>query len=292
MGVGENFKAFCDNLIVDNQSDISYRYKRITKRLNLDFWSTDSETSHSLYLGSYGRNTAIKGFSDLDMLFQLPYSEYTRFNNYTGNGQSALLQEVRESIKKTYSVTSIGGDGQVVVVPFTDEMKFEVLPAFLNNNDSYTYPDSNNGGSWKTTNPKPEIDAMQLRDNTYKGNLRRLCRMMRAWKGKNSVSIKGLLIDTLAYQFVGSWEYRDKSYLYYDYMVRDFLLYLSNQDTNKQYWTAPGSGSYVYKIGSFQYKAKQAYNVSLEAIDHDSNSRPYSASSKWREIFGTKYPTP
>ena len=99
---------------------ISSRYKTITRRLNTDFWSTTSETSHSLYVGSYGRNTATQGFSDLDMIFQLPYSVYQQYNNHAGNGQSALLQAVRQSIQKTYSTTNIGADGQVVQVPFTD----------------------------------------------------------------------------------------------------------------------------------------------------------------------------
>ena len=30
MGVGEDFKLFCDNLTVNNRSDISYRYEEIT----------------------------------------------------------------------------------------------------------------------------------------------------------------------------------------------------------------------------------------------------------------------
>jgi len=34
MGVGENFKSFCSNLIVPNTNIISLRYKDITKRLN------------------------------------------------------------------------------------------------------------------------------------------------------------------------------------------------------------------------------------------------------------------
>jgi tRNA nucleotidyltransferase (CCA-adding enzyme) len=58
-------------------------------------------------VGSYGRNTAIQGFSDLDMIFQLPYSVYEAYNRYSGNGQSALLQAVKTSIEKTYATTSI-----------------------------------------------------------------------------------------------------------------------------------------------------------------------------------------
>ena len=122
MGLAEWFKDFCSNIQVQNNNAISIRYKSITRRLNTDFWNTISDTSHSLYVGSYGRNTAIKGFSDLDMVFELPSQLYFQYDGYTGNGQSALLQQVKNSIQKTYSSTNIGGDGQVVVVQFQDGM--------------------------------------------------------------------------------------------------------------------------------------------------------------------------
>ena len=165
MGVANWFSTFCSNIRVQDGGTISTRYKNITQRLNTDFWNTTSDTSHSLYVGSYGRNTAIQGFSDLDMIFQLPSSIYQKYNEYSGNGQSALLQEVKRSIEKTYSTTSIRADGQVILVPFTDGITFEVVPAFINNNDSYTFPNANNGGSWDVTNPKPEIEAIRSRNN-------------------------------------------------------------------------------------------------------------------------------
>jgi len=289
MGVGEWFETFCSNLRVQNTDSISKRYKAITKRLNTDFWDTTSDTSHSLYVGSYGRNTAINGFSDLDMIFQLPYSEYVRYDTYNGNGQSALLQSVRNSIKKTYSVTNIGADGQVVVVPFDDGITFEVVPAFINNDGSFTYPDSNYGGRWKTTNPKPEIKAMRERNIECNYNLIPLCRMMRAWKIKWSVPIGGLLIDTLAYQFIIGWENKDKSYLYYDFMSRDFFKYMANQNKDQEYWRSPGSGQYVYGKGLFQNKAISCYNISLDAITYETNGQDWSSKQKWREIFGTAF---
>lgn len=242
MSVAIWFRDFCGNLTIQNSDSISRRYKAITRRLNTDFWTTTSDTSHSLYVGSYGRNTAINGFSDLDMIFRLPYSEYEKYNNYSGNGQSALLQAVRTSIKKTYSVTNIGADGQVVVIPFDDGLTFELVPAFINKDDSFTYPDSNDGGRWRTTNPKPEIEAIRTRNSECNGNLVFLCRMLRAWKKKWSVPIGGLLIDTLAYQFIINWEYREKSYLYYDFMSRDCFDWMANQSSEKEYWLAPGSG--------------------------------------------------
>ena len=180
MGLAEWFSGFCSNIKVQDGGTISSRYKAITRRLNTDFWNTTSDTSHSLYVGSYGRNTAIQGFSDLDMVFELPSDLYFQYDKYTSNGQSALLQAVRNSIQKTYSSSSIGGNGQVVVVAFTDGITFEVVPVFTNKADSYTYPDSNGGGSWKTTNPRPEIAAIRTRNNACNKNLVSLCRMMPA----------------------------------------------------------------------------------------------------------------
>ena len=292
MALAEWFKSFCSNIQVRDGGTISVRYKAITRRLNTDFWNTTSETSHSLYVGSYGRNTAIQGFSDLDMVYDLQSTTYFQYHKHIGNGQSALLQAVRTSMQKTYSTSKIGGDGQVIVVRFNDGITFEIVPVFTNQSGSYTYPDSNNGGSWKTTNPRSEIEALWLRNIACNGNLIALCRMMRAWKKKWDVQIGGLLIDTLAYQFIAEWEYNRKSYLYYDWMCRDFFRFMKDQDRTQIYWRAPGSSQYVFGKRLFQWKATRCYNLSLEAIAHESANpkRQWSAKQKWREIFGNSFP--
>lgn len=293
MGLADWFSTFCARIQVQDGGTISSRYKAITRRLNTDFWDTTSDTSHSLYVGSYGRNTAIDGFSDLDMVVELPSDLYYKYDSYQGNGQSALLQAVRASMAKTYSSSSVGADGQVVVVSFKDGITFEVVPVFTNKAGSYTYPDSNDGGKWGTTNPRPEIQAVRERNDACNGNLIPLCRMMRSWKRQWEVPIGGLLVDTLAYQFIIGWNHRDKSYLYYDFMCRDFFEYMASQDLAQEYWKAPGSGQWVYGAkGQFQYKAKRCYNIALEAIAHEmaNPKQEWSAKQKWRQIFGTSYP--
>ena len=290
MSVSTKFQNFCSNIRIASSivDDISYRYKRITKQLNKDFWNTESDTSHSLYVGSYGRDTDIH-VSDIDVLFQLPYSVYERINNHSGNGQSALLAEVRDSLKKTYPTTHISGDGQIVAIKFDGGVRFEIVPCFINDKGSYTYPDSNNGGNWKTTNPKPEIEEMRKTNETLNGNLKNLCRMARAWKDKWDVPMGGLLIDTLACQFLKIWSHKNDSYLYYDWMTRDFFEYLKDQDEDKTYWLAVGSSQYVYKKGDFQYKALRGFNIANEAIDYEVREMPSSANGKWREIYGVKF---
>jgi Second Messenger Oligonucleotide or Dinucleotide Synthetase domain len=292
MGVTYNFTILCNNLTVEQitRSTISSRYERITKQLNNDFWGILSTSKNSLYVGSYGRGTAVRGFSDLDILFILPSHLYSVYKAHQYNGQSALLQAVKKSLQKTYLTTDIGGDGQVVTIKFTDGIKFEVIPAFLKTDGSFYYPDSNSGGTWKTTNPTPEINIIKNNNKLTNENLVNLCRMARAWRSKCNVPIGGLLIDTLANNFIISWEYKDKSYTYYDWMSRDFFKYVSDQDSNKKYWLASGSCQQVYRQGNFEYKAKQCYDLALDAIKYQSMNMNHSANQKWREIYGAGYP--
>ena len=292
MSVSDYFQVFCSNVRMANDTvdKIQYRYHQIIKRINLDYYSSSSDSLHGLYVGSFGRGTEI-WTSDIDIIVQLPYETYSQFDKYAGNGQSALLQEVKGVLQKTYSTSYVKADGQVIGIDFADGISFEIVPAFINKDgSSFTYPDTNDGGSWKTTDPRAEIQAMNDRNVDTNKNLKRLCRMIRTWKETCSVPMNGIIIDTLAYKFIGNYEYKDKSYLYYDYMTRDFFKYLMEIDTEVGYWKAPGSNRYVWIKGLFQNKAKQAYNKSLEAIDYEAKGMHYSAKSSWREIFGNKFP--
>jgi len=293
MGLRDWFATFLSTIQIKNSETISTRYHTITKRLNIDFWGNDSDTYHSLYVGSYGRHTAVNGDSDVDMIFQLPYSWYVTYSNYTSNGQSSLLQSVRASLLKTYPNSALGADGQVIKISFADGLVFEVVPAFENTDYSFTHPDSNNGGSWKTTNPRPEIQAIRDRNSDANSNLIPLCRMMRAWKAEWNVPMGGLLIDTLAYQFMATWPQRDKSIFYYDWMSRDFFRFLADQDTDKRWWRAPGSAQWVYWRGNFQTKGEKCYRLALAAIEHETADpkREHAAKSKWRDIYGTNFPS-
>jgi hypothetical protein len=293
MSVSDDFSAFNDACKIPTItiSSIATRYQRITKQLNRDFWTTDSETAHSLYTGSYGRDTAAKGISDLDMGFTLPVALYEQYRNHAGNGPSQLLQAVRLSMQKTYPTSDVAGDGQVVVIRFDDNITFEVLPAFPHaDGSSWIYPSANSGGSWKVCNPRAEIGAVGLRNQSSNRNLKRMCRIARVWRDYCSVPMSGMLIDTLAYQFIEKYEHRDKSFTYYDYLFRDFFAYLAGQDPKQTVWRAPGSTSYVYRTGVFEHKARSAELRAKEAVLDDQAGREWSRRQKWRMVFGPTYP--
>lgn len=198
---------------INTRSLISSRYKRITKSINRTFWHVTSEIEHSFYVGSYGRGTAINT-SDLDVLVELPESEYIRFTSLNGNGQSRLLQAVKDAVIETYPNTNIRADGQVVVVEFCDGMKFEILPAFKSHNmwglDSvYKYPDTHMGGNWMTTNPKAEQVAMKEKNEATNGLLFDTCKHIRYARDSRFASyhLSGILIDAFTFRAIGGWHY-------------------------------------------------------------------------------------
>ena len=193
---------------------ISYRYKRITKAVNQEFWNSNSETSNSRYVGSYGRGTAIDT-SDLDIMMVLPNGEYDHFTNMNSNGASRLLQAVKSAIINTYPNTTIKADGQVVVALFSDGMKFEILPAFKHINwfgdwdNTYLYPDANMGGNWLSTDPLSEQKEMKDKNKQSSGLFFDTCKHLRFIHSNyySSYHLSGILIDSFVYYAIRFWKW-------------------------------------------------------------------------------------
>ena len=285
MSISQMFEEFIDNLAISNKQTISDRYAELTKTLNKQFRDSDSETANTLQVGSFGRKTGINGISDLDMLYIMPKSSWDTYNN-AQNGQYKLLSDTKKAILNRYPRTDVSIDRLVVTVTFSN-FHIEVQPVFELEDGSFKYPDTKNGGSWKITKPREEIDEISSADKDKNQNLWRLCKMAQAWKNKHGVAMGGLLIDTLAYNFLKSTEaYDDKSFSDYACLSRDFFEYLYKLPEQTEY-AALGSKQRVKVKKKFQKKAKKAYNLCLEAIDAENQS---CANDKWKKIYGRPFP--
>lgn len=236
----------------EQRSLISDRYNRITRAINTEFWGSTSETAHSRYVGSYGRGTAIDT-SDIDILVELPRDEYNRYDAHKGNGQSRLLQAVKTAIQTTYPRSNIHADGQVVVIDFSDGMKFEILPAFQqldrfgNWNGKYDYPDSNMGGNWRSTNPNAEQEAMATKNKESNGLLFDTCKHMREIRDSHfsRYHLSGIVIDSFVYSHIDNWHWLNAG----ETSTLPYGTYEKKLYNDCPFWsfnlTAPGSGDNV-----------------------------------------------
>lgn len=238
---------------LEQRSNISRRYKRITRAINREFWSSESDTAHSFYVGSYGRGTAVNT-SDIDILVELPRQEYERYDGYNSNGQSRLLQAVKNAVLTTYPNSYVRPDGQVVKVSFFDGIKFELLPAFQHEefgrdwNSTYDYPDSNMGGNWRSTNPKAEQQAMKDKNEKSNGLLYDTSKHMRQIRDEHfsSYHLSGIVIDSYVYNHIADWHWPLEGEVSSNKPVGTYERMLHNESSiYYMSLSAPGSGDSV-----------------------------------------------
>ncbi|TGE36688.1 nucleotidyltransferase [Desulfosporosinus fructosivorans] len=286
--LAQAFEDYASLLEIDNLEDIHGRFRRITKRLNSSFWESENDQNHGFIVGSLGRETAIKGVSDLDMLFVLPKEIKQQYDKHEGNGQSKLLQAVKAEIKKTYPRTIVRGDGQVVVVSF-DSINYaiEVCPSFERSDGAFDFPDSNNDGTWKKTDPFPEIEVSIKINEETDGHYGKVCNIIRAWKNNWGFKFGGLLIDTLVYNFFDEYkEHKEATFSDYLNLFKDLFYYLKTRNADQTCWFALGSKQRIYnKKGKFVSKAKSAYDK-IKDLAEDSEG----LYNVLEEIFGQSFP--
>ena len=288
MSLSSDFSSFCSDIEIDNLSTLETTAGEITKKLNKHYYKLDKDTSSHLYIvGSVGRKTAIKGSSDLDIIFALPDEVYKKYDAYESGGQTALLQEVKNVLIERYPKTKIRGDGQVVVIEFTT-YTVEVVPAFLQSDNRFKYPDTHDGGSWKFTDPLSEQDECANCNETSNGIYFDFCHIIRAWKNTIGFKFGGLLIDTLVYNhFKENDYYSDSGYDDYLTILKSLFSYFKTRDKEQKYWLAVGSNQHVNNTdnGNFITKAKKAYN---KITDAEANNEDLNA--VLRDLLGKDFP--
>lgn len=286
MDISKCFKSFCVEIEPDNLDDLTGTAGEIAKKLNKYYYALEKDkTSHLYIVGSVGRGTAVKGISDLDIIFDLPKSTYRKYDSYVSNGQSALLQEVKDILKDRYPNTKIRGDGQVVVIEF-DKYTVEVVPGFKQKDNRFIYPDTHDGGTWKYTDPLSEQEECDNCNANSGGIYFDFCHIIRCWKNHEGFEFGGLLLDTLVYNhFTNEDNYSDFSYNDYLLILKNIFSYLKIQNQNQKYWHAVGSNQKVSnsRNGEFVDKAKAAYLRLDTAIKNSED-----VSEVLHELLGSK----
>ena len=282
------FKTFCKNIELNNYQEMKNSAGEIAKKLNKVYYGLEADSSAHLYIvGSVGRKTAIKGSSDLDIIFELPDSTYKKFDSYQINGQSSLLQEVKEYLEERYPRTKISGDGQVVVIEF-NKYTVELVPGFKQSDNRFKYPDTHDGGSWKYTDPLPEQDECQNCENISNNNYFNFCHIIRSWKNTKEFKFGGLLIDTLVYNHFkdNEWYATSTTKDYFD-IFKKILAYLGEQERDRKFWYALGSNQQIQNSGNgiFVSKAKEALRIIEDAEDSGDN-----IDEILRDLLGIDYP--
>ena len=101
--------------------------------------------------------------------------------------------------------------------------------------------------------------------------------------------MSGILIDSIAYNFMLSYQYAKEPFIYYDWISRDFFKYVYD-NADKRYWDKPGGTGTVERKYYIKDDAKFAYDKACEAIEDGENGFSFCWHNEWREIYGSRFP--
>ena len=290
-GVTERFRRFHVALqpSQSEREDAASKCIGIQRSLQRAYWGTSTDNPPGLLVGSWGKRTVIRPPNDVDLFMHLPVETFQRFDGYAGNKQSALLQEVKGQLATTYPQTQMRGDGQVVVVAF-NSITVEIVPVFRwDDNGTWLMPDTNGGGRWRRAYPAAEFAVIDNSDAESHYNCRPLIQIIKAWKDHCNVPIKSFHIEQLVADFIRNYQYRDQSYFYYDWFVRDFLSFLISKRHTSIY--APASAEFVSIGDAWLSRAITALERAQIACEHEYQDRISLAGEVWQRVFGLRIPT-
>lgn len=289
-GVTARFSRFDDDLkpTPSQVEDAAAKQFNVRKCLEATYYGTDNDDPPGFVVGSWGKGTPVRPSGDIDLLFPIPSGEWNRINSYSGNSQSILLQEVKGILSERYSSTDLRGDGQVVQVKFNSIM-VEVVPAFsVGDGYEFAMPDTHDGGRWKSIWPVFERVTIEMANRGAAGNVVPTARMIKHWKRHCNVKLKSYLIELLAAEFFETYEYRDQSFFYYDWFIRDFFRFLVKRANGSIY--SPGSGECEELGSAWLPAAQQALKSSEDACGYEYDDQITLAGLEWYDIFGVRIP--
>ena len=278
--MNQKFIEFINNitLTASQKIDATVKYTNVCNCLYKHFYTGKYDADKKYLFGSYKTHTNVRPMTkdqDVDVLFKIPEEVYNKYKDYSSNGPEALLQEVRETLKDTFTTTDkIKAWGKVVLINFANNHhNVEVLPAFENEDGTFTIPNSENGGSWDSFDPRKEVKKFEKSNQDTDGMTQKMAKMLKAWAHNNtSMTYKSYmrLNDIISFLDFNYEFYLD---IQYDKIIFDFFDYLRVRCSSN-------ISTYV----------NTAYKHAQKALEYRDQGDLYSASLEWRKIFGTLFP--
>lgn len=277
MSIQEQFEQFYENIKLTSlqREDAKKKYTGVCQKLH-DYYYPDTKYTGDtkLLIGSYGKHTNIRPPRDVDVLFIMPEEKFQQYNNNVSNGQSQLLQDIRNILSEKYTTTEeIKGWGKVVLIQFSDGThNVELLPAWEQTDGKFIIPNTEKGGYWETCDPRSEIQKIEDSDINTEGKARALIKMIKKWSENCTAELKSFQIENKVLDFFVNNEFMNKKY---SILVRDFFNYFQNTTTDN----------------NLRSHLNTALNRAKKACEFEEENDLEKAVEEWEKIFGDDFPT-
>ncbi len=193
--IASAFEQFRRNLeITDLQSEtVATRHNGVR-----DVLKSGMTVVEDFLTGSYARSTMIGPLkeADIDVFAALDPSYFTFYNGQHG-GPAGLLDWVKQTLRKTYTLTpDISRNGQAVTIRFSDFL-VDVVPGFNRQGGGYLIPNAITN-SWLSTDPKRHVQIFSAANQAHQQKLVPLIKMIKGWNKCHSSFFTSFHLEVLA----------------------------------------------------------------------------------------------
>lgn len=155
-------------------------------RQHLDTIKTCLETVFAVstfrVIGSFARDTSIRGVSDTDLMAVFRKAEFTWGGSYINS--NTALDNVRKALLDRYPNSDIRRDGIAIAIRFTDGRQVDIVPAMFDRMYEkwpvYHIPDG--AGWWMATSPNLYDAYIAGANNDASGKLIAVAQLMKFWR--------------------------------------------------------------------------------------------------------------
>ncbi|NNJ06811.1 nucleotidyltransferase [Streptomyces sp. PKU-MA01144] len=145
-------------------------------------------------IGSYARATAIREFSDVDVMF-----EFQSLTALDFLASRPLLAGIRDLLEQsTDSAIQISEMQEVVQVEYPGGLRLDILPAVRNDSQSYLIPDGRNG--WRVTAPDVQKCYFSGRDAVSMIHLPEFTRGLKYWNAARGGLVRSYHLESIVAQ--------------------------------------------------------------------------------------------
>ncbi len=281
--VSISFEKFLDNIeLSGDHNDVANKRKdRIISLLKNHFTILEAFPS-----GSIARNTAIKGYADLDIMVVLHYSKHIK-----DKLPSEVLQAVRDALGE-YK-TGVRKNGQAVTLYYESWPSVDVVPVSRTDNSDGTVKQFNvpdmNSENWIISRPRKHTNQMNQKNDSSGPRFKNIVKMIKFWNKQHSDTLQSYHIEVMALKIFDN--YIDE-YTWYIYKYFDEAVNLVQSDL----WYEDGyADSYLDGEGRREAlkRLQKARDLSLDAwfLTYDGKNKHKEAIDIWQQLFGSKFPS-
>ncbi len=249
--------------------------------------TTDFDLKNMFRSGSFGHDTGVSGYSDIDYFAVMPTAKLKK-----NSGTS--LREVKESLQGRFPYTAISVRSPAVIIPFgnSPSEKHEIVPAdYIEIKDGhrvYEIPDRYDG--WMRSSPAAHNKWVTDEHQRLNNKLKPLIRMIKAWNYYRSAGIRSFYLELRTTEYA-----KGESSIIFKWDVLRTLRHLDAKGLAAMQ-DPKGISGYIYPCTTAVKqdalsKVRTALTRAEKAVDAEKKGNIQEAFYWWNLLFDGNFPS-